>query len=129
MPKARSTRFPPPPSETAGGAFDALAVLRGSLPQGAETPAVVERKHHDPPLAGKIVVRRERKERGGKTVTLIEGLALQGAALEAFARELRQALGTGGGVEDTAVVLAGDQVARAMAWLRARGATRLVAGN
>jgi translation initiation factor 1 len=75
------------------------------------------------------VVRRERKGRGGKTATLVEGVALQGAALEAFGREMRQSLGTGGSIEDNTIVISGDQVERAMAWLRARGATRLVAGN
>jgi translation initiation factor 1 len=42
---------------------------------------------------------------------------------------MRQSLGTGGGIEGNAIVISGDQVERAMSWLRARGATRLVAGN
>ena len=129
MPKVRNTSFPPPASEAPAGAFAALAALRGSLPAGSEPAAAPAAMKGDAGLAGKIVLRRERKGRGGKTATLIEGVALQGAALESFARELRQSLGTGGGVENGAIVLAGDQVERAMAWLRAKGATRLVAGN
>ena len=70
-----------------------------------------------------------RKGRGGKTATLVRGVALTGAALETFAREMRQSLGTGGGVEGDAIVLAGDQSARAAQWLRERGATRIVIGN
>jgi translation initiation factor 1 len=80
-------------------------------------------------LRGKLVLSRERKGRGGKTVTLLRGVALQGEALGAFARELRQALGTGGSVEDGAILLAGDQTTRAEAWLRQRGATRVIIGN
>lgn len=111
----------------APGAFAALAALRGTLPAGAdEAPAVAASAG---PLAGKIVITRERKGRGGKTATLVRGIALGGAALENFAREMRQALGTGGGVEGDAVVLAGDQSARAAEWLRSRGAARIVAGN
>jgi translation initiation factor 1 len=110
----------------APGAFAALAALRGTLPAGADAPAVAANAG---PLAGKIVITRERKGRGGKTATLVRGIALGGAALETFAREMRQALGTGGGVEGDAVVLAGDQSARAAEWLRSRGAARIVAGN
>jgi translation initiation factor 1 len=111
----------------APGAFAALAALRGALPAGPdEAPAVAASAG---PLAGKIVITRERKGRGGKTATLVRGIALGGGALETFAREMRQALGTGGGVEGDAVVLAGDQSARAAEWLRSRGAARFVAGN
>ena len=72
---------------------------------------------------------RERKGRGGKTVTVVRGVLLQGAMLEDFASEMRRALGTGGSVEDALIVVAGDQVQRAAAWLRARGASRIVIAN
>ncbi len=62
-------------------------------------------------------------------MTVVRGVLLQGAALEDFAREMRRALGTGGSVEDALIVLAGDQVERAAAWLRARGASRIVIAN
>lgn len=42
---------------------------------------------------------------------------------------MRRALGTGGSVEDALIVVAGDQVQRAAAWLRARGASRIVIAN
>ena len=79
--------------------------------------------------AGKIVVRRERKGHGGKTVTVIEGLALAGKALETIARELRKTLGCGSWVDDRRIILQGDVARGAEAWLRARGATRIVQGN
>lgn len=129
MPKARNSTFGAADHAAGSGPFDALASLRGSLPPGTEETPEAPAKARDASLAGKIVVRREKKGRGGKTATLIEGVALKGAALEAFGREMRQSLGTGGGVEGDAIVISGDQVERAMAWLRARGATKLVAGN
>lgn len=119
---------PEPAAAAAPNAFAALASLRGTLPEGTrEEPAAAG--SGDAPFAAKLVIARERKGRGGKTATLVRGVTLTGAALETFARELRQALGTGGGVEGDAIVLAGDQSARAAQWLRERGATRIVIGN
>lgn len=127
MGKQRPDR-PGPAEPAAPNAFAALAALRGTLPEGhSDEPAAQDAGAA--PFAGKIVIARERKGRGGKTATLVRGVALAGAALEAFAREMRQALGTGGGVEGEAIVLAGDQSARAAEWLRARGAARIVIGN
>ena len=127
MGKSRDER-PAAPGVAPANPFAALAGLRGTLPAGTaepepSAPAAV------PVLDGKLVLQRERKGRGGKTVTLLRGVALEGDALAEFARELRQALGTGGGVEHDAILLAGDQMERAAAWLRQRGAKRIVIGN
>ena len=119
---------PTPAAPAAPNPFAALASLRGTLPEGAgDEPA--EAGSTDVRFAAKLVIARERKGRGGKTATLVRGVALTGAALETFAREMRQSLGTGGGVEGDAIVLAGDQSSRAAQWLRERGATRIVIGN
>ncbi len=80
-------------------------------------------------LRGKVVVRQERKGRGGKTVTLLEGPALATLSdLDAFARRVRKALGTGARVEGSAVAVQGDQREAAGAWLGKQGAT-VVLGN
>jgi len=129
MPKPRNTTFPAPEQNGSNNPFGALASLRGALPQGTDATPTATPTSSATALSGKIVVRREKKGRGGKTATLVEGVALTGAALEAFGREMRQSLGTGGGIEGNAIVISGDQVERAMNWLSARGATRLVAGN
>ena len=107
--------------------FAALQSLRGSLPPGVAEPV---------PTAGsaacfdkKVTISRERKGRGGKTVTVVRGVLLDDEAREDFARDMRRALGTGGSVEDAHIILAGDQVERAAEWLRARGAPRIVIGN
>jgi translation initiation factor 1 len=60
---------------------------------------------------------------------VVAGLGLPAAGLEAIARDLRKALGCGGSVEGDTIVLAGDVVPRAQAWLAARGARRIVVGN
>lgn len=60
--------------------------------------------------AGKIVLRVQRKGRGGKTVTLLStpGGGLSPPALEPLAKDLRKALGCGARVEDGSVVIQGD---------------------
>lgn len=115
--------------------FAALSALRDALPPGetaqreaakpAETPS-------DPVvalLARRVVVRRERKGRGGKTVTVVQ--CAEGgdeAALEALARELRKALGTAAHREEGAVIVGGDIDDRVADWLSQRGARRVTRG-
>jgi len=79
--------------------------------------------------AGKIVVRRERKGRGGKTVTLVSGIERPSAELERIARAMRKALGCGSTLEGVTIVLQGDIVPRVQAWLQSHGATRIVLGS
>ncbi len=107
--------------------FAALEALRGSLAPG---PAVEpQASPASAPFAGRILITRERKGRAGKTVTRVCGIALAGDALEELAREIRQALGTGGGLEGESIVLHGDQSARISEWLTARGAAHIVKGS
>jgi translation initiation factor 1 len=79
--------------------------------------------------ARKLVVRRERKGRGGKTATVVDGIRVSPSALERMARELRRALGCGASVEDGCLVVQGDQVARVERWLVEHGAPKVVVGN
>jgi translation initiation factor 1 len=66
-------------------------------------------------------VARESKGRGGKVVTLVRGVPLGGAELEALAKQLKTACGSGGSVKDGVVEIQGDHVARLVDWLTARG--------
>jgi translation initiation factor 1 len=68
-----------------------------------------------------LKVRRETKDRGGKTVTRVSGLPLTGAALADFARALKQRCGTGGALEGEDILIQGDQVERLLALLTAAG--------
>ncbi len=81
----------------------------------------------------KAVVRRERKGRGGKTVTLVEGLPdLGDAGWALLLTRLRKALGCGASSEASeagpVIVLQGDQGERAAALLRRLGVKRVVRG-
>ncbi len=77
----------------------------------------------------RLVARREKRGRGGKTVTRIAGLELGPKELDDLARELKRALGCGASVEEGDVVLQGALVERAAVWLEGRLSARVTRGN
>lgn len=70
---------------------------------------------------GVVRISRETKGRGGKAVTLVKGLALEGAALIALGKQLKAACGSGGTVKDGVVEVQGDHVERVVAELQSAG--------
>jgi translation initiation factor 1 len=68
-------------------------------------------------------LRIEKQGRGGKTVTVIDGLPNNPTFLKALCQDLKKACGTGGAVGDGAVEVQGDQRDRIRERLRARGLT------
>ncbi len=70
---------------------------------------------------GVVRVQRETKGRGGKSVTLVRGVALDVAALTALAKQLKAACGSGGTVKDGVIEVQGDHVVTLMAALQKRG--------
>jgi translation initiation factor 1 len=98
--------------------FASLEQLRGQLPAGPAPQAAVQPVAKGPARA---VVRYERKQRGGKEVTVVEKLELKADELTTWCRELKQALGCGGSIEGGTIVLQGDQRARLPDLLTARG--------
>ncbi len=69
-----------------------------------------------------ILLRMERKGRGGKTVTILRGFpddSLTG--LMDMLGRLKRDLGTGGTVQDSTLELQGDQRERGAAWLQRNG--------
>jgi translation initiation factor 1 len=71
--------------------------------------------------SGVVQVSRQSKGRGGKTVTLVKGLALDGLALAALGKQLRTACGSGGTVKDGVIEVQGDHCDLVMATLKAHG--------
>jgi translation initiation factor 1 len=111
--------------------FANLAESLGELPEGEPSPEPAEHSSavSSQPFRGKIVVRREKKGRGGKTATVIEGLRGTPDELEALARALASQLGCGVRSEGNTVVCQGSQTDRIRAWLFARGAGTVIIGN
>ena len=71
-------------------------------------------------FAAKVVVRRERKGHGGKTVTRITGVE---SDLSSLVKRLKKQMGVGARVDDETLVLHGDQRERVARWLESHGAT------
>jgi translation initiation factor 1 len=78
---------------------------------------------------GIVRVSRETKGRGGKTVTLVKGLALDAAALAKLAQQLRAACGSGGTVKDGVIEVQGEHRDRIADLLAAQGHTVKRAGG
>ena len=74
-----------------------------------------------PPLGQRISVRREKQGRAGKTVTLLYDFQSSERQLEELSKALKKHLGTGGSFKEGAVEVQGDQVAKVLAWLSAKG--------
>ena len=70
---------------------------------------------------GNVKVSREAKGRGGKTVTLVRGLALEADALAALGKQLRSACGAGGTVKDGVVEIQGDHCELVIEQLKKHG--------
>lgn len=70
---------------------------------------------------GVVRVSRSSKGRGGKTVTLVQGLALPADDLAALGKRLRTACGAGGTVKEGLLEVQGDHVQRVLDWLAAQG--------
>jgi translation initiation factor 1 len=66
---------------------------------------------------GAVRVSRRTKGRGGKTVTLVEGLALDSVALALLGKQLRTACGSGGTVKDGVIEVQGDHCEMVLAAL------------
>ncbi len=78
---------------------------------------------------GVVLVSRESKGRGGKTVTVLRGLALAPDALAALGKRLRQVCGTGGTAKEGELELQGDHAERVLAWLVREGRSARRAGG
>lgn len=96
------------------------AAARG--PRGSKAAPTV-------PDDGVVRIFRERGGRGGKVVTVIRGLPVRGAALDAIAAEMKRLCGAGGAVKDRTVEVQGDHRGRIAERLRSMGYTVKLAGG
>ena len=122
----------PAPTPPLNNPFAALAGKLTGLPAAvapapgpAAPPAGVTLARPAPRGPVRAVVRMERKGRGGKEATIVERLELRPADLEIWCKALKQALGCGGTVDGTDIILQGDLRTRLPAVLTARGVQKV----
>jgi len=70
---------------------------------------------------GIVRIRRETKGRGGKAVTVVDGIPLAEGELKLLAKALKQRCGVGGSVKSHTIEIQGDQRTLIKAELEARG--------
>ncbi|MDE7345867.1 MAG: translation initiation factor [Muribaculaceae bacterium] len=93
---------------------DALASLSG-LPEGEATDDTSEgntaprTQSEVPQQKSPLHVLIEKKGRGGKTATIIEGFEISDEEIDEIARSLRKKLGTGGSARGGEILIQGDR--------------------
>ncbi len=110
--------------------FAALASVRASLPDVPVPEAVSSTAAPAKEAAKfgpKVVVRKEKKGHGGKTVTVVSGVLP--AHLDNICGALKTKLGSGARIEGDDIVVQGDLVDRVDAALVALGAKKIVRGS
>lgn len=86
-----------------------------------ETTAHDDRPGIPPPAEQKVIVRLERKGRGGKSVTVIDGLRMGQKERESLLRLLKSRLGSGGTLGQSVVEIQGDHRDAVIEALQQRG--------
>ena len=121
-PKKRiDTSMVSPPLAGLSGAFEGVA-LPVDLPAAPTAlPTIGAPAAHW--KMGRVVLRRERAHRGGKTVIVVDDFAthLPLSVIEAVAKTVRTACGCGGTVRGRQVEIQGDQPAKVRAALEGEG--------
>ena len=61
-----------------------------------------------PPSQQKVIVRLDRKGRGGKSVTIVEGIQLPQKEMQSLIKQLKAKLGTGGAIKEGSIEIQGE---------------------
>ncbi|HRJ72612.1 MAG TPA: translation initiation factor [Terrimicrobiaceae bacterium] len=99
------------------------ALSSEGLPEGTCPAPPAPARESAPAKRPRVVLRREKSQRGGKTVTIVSQIPTHFSPpeIENLCREARKALGCGGTVEGREIELQGDQPERVRAYLEKRG--------
>ena len=112
---------------TRGNARTVYSTEAGRICPGCGWPAddckCSSQRHLDEPVPTRVVakLRVEKKGRGGKTVTVIDGLPRNASFVKDLTSELKRSCGTGGTAVEGAVELQGDRRERVRAVLLKKG--------
>ena len=81
----------------------------------AEEPETFAPEHQ------KLRITIDRKQRKGKSVTLVSGFVGKNEDLENLAKELKSKCGTGGSVKDGEIIIQGEMIEKIMSFLKTKG--------
>ena len=85
-----------------------LGVVFSTNPDFKYDIPVEEEEETLPPALQKLIVAIDRRNRGGKQVTLVKGFKGTSADLEMLAKKLKTKCGVGGSAKDGEIVIQGD---------------------
>lgn len=80
-----------------------------------------EKNEESTDFTTRIRVKRDRKNRGGKTVTLVQGLELSEEEMTTLCKKMKSKCGVGGAVKDEEIIIQGDQVKKVIEILQKEG--------
>jgi translation initiation factor 1 len=97
------------------------ALQLDGLPKGPAEP--IAPPSETPRKNGRVILRREKAQRGGKTVVVVSGFEnhIPDAEIDRLAREARQSCGCGGTVHDREIELQGDNPQKVRAFFEKAG--------
>ncbi len=73
------------------------------------------------PAKQNLIIQLDKKQRGGKTVTLVTGFVGKENDLETLSKQLKNFCGTGGSAKDGEAIVQGDQRDKVLLWLQKNG--------
>lgn len=86
----------------------------------------VEENQVDLPASEQMVlVKLDRKQRAGKTVTLVEGFEMSDEKIEQLAKQLKNICGTGGSAKNGEIIIQGDHKEKIFNWIQKQGFTKV----
>jgi len=98
-----------------------LGVVYSTNPEHSFETGKQEEQETLQPAEQKIYVKLDRKNRKGKTVTLVEGFVGSDEDLKSLAKELKNKCGVGGSAKEGEILLQGDFRDRVIALLKDKG--------
>jgi len=111
---------------TEHGSLDKPMQKKSGKKKRRATPAAASIKN---PNKQGVRIRRESKGRGGKTVSVVDGLPLDDAALKKLLQQLKSSLGSGGAVKNGMLEIQGDHREKLIILLEKHGYKAKLAGG
>ncbi len=71
-----------------------------------------------------LKIKLDKKHRGGKVVTLIDGFFMKEEDIEILAKQLKTFCGSGGSAKDNEIIIQGDHREKILQWLVKNGYTK-----